>query len=61
MVEGVGKGIRSIWRSSPSCLKRVGVRVGEAVVVMAVEEEWGTGEPALTGVLLREPRTSAES
>jgi hypothetical protein len=55
-VAGVGKGMRSIWMSSPSCLKRVGVRVGDSVMA-------GGGEVALLemGVVLREPRTSADS
>lgn len=57
-VAGVGKGIRSMGSSSPSCLKRVGVRVGDCVMA-------GGGEAALCemGVVLREEelRTSADS
>lgn len=54
----MGKGIRSMGSSSPSCLKRVGVRVGDSVMAGT-----GGGEEAWLeiGVVLREDRTLAES
>lgn len=50
MTDGVGKGIRSMGSSSPSCLNKVGVKVGD----------WAAGEAGL-GDTLRDPRTSADN